>query len=63
MQKTDWVTGGQHGPGPDRGIFFSDLSYSHKRHLKICFGHIADVTDKAGYAADYLEVVALKAMI
>lgn len=44
-------------------IFSSDLEYSHKLHLKICVEHIADVTDKAEYAADYLEVVALKAMI
>jgi len=44
-------------------IFSSDLMYSHKLHLKICVEHIADITDKAEYAADYLEVVALKAMI
>jgi predicted phosphate transport protein (TIGR00153 family) len=44
-------------------IFSSDLRHSHKLHLKICVEHIADITDKAEYAADYLEVVALKAMI
>ncbi len=44
-------------------IFSSDLEYSHKLHLKICIEHIVDITDKAEYAADYLEVVALKAMI
>ncbi len=44
-------------------IFSSDLTYSHKLHLKICVEHIVDLTDKAEYAADYLELVALKAMI
>ncbi len=44
-------------------IFSSDLRHSHKLHLKICVEHIADITDKAEYSADYLEVVALKAMI
>ncbi len=44
-------------------IFISDLEYSHKLHLKICLDHLADVSDKAEYAADYLEIVALKAMI
>ena len=44
-------------------IFSSDLRYSHKLHLKICIEHIVFLTDKAEYAADYLEVVALKAMI
>ena len=44
-------------------IFSSDLRYSHKLHLKICIEHIVTLTDKAEYAADYLEVVALKAMI
>ncbi len=44
-------------------IFSSDLSYSHKLHLKICTEHIVTLTDKAEYSADYLEVVALKAMI
>lgn len=45
-----------------KNIFTSDLSRSHKLHLKICVEHIVDVTDKAEYAADYLEIVALKAM-
>lgn len=44
-------------------IFTSDLSRSHKLHLKICVEHIVDITDKAEYAADYLEIVALKAMV
>ena len=44
-------------------IFSSDLSYSHKLHLKICIRLVVALTDKAEYAADYLEVVALKAMI
>ena len=44
-------------------IFLSDLRHSHKLHLKICVEHIVDLTDKAEYAADYLELVALKTMI
>jgi len=44
-------------------IFTADLKRSHKLHLKICVEHIVDVTDKAEWAADYLEIVALKAMI
>ncbi len=44
-------------------IFSSDLRHSHKLHLKICVEHIVDLTDKAEYAADHLELVALKAMI
>lgn len=44
-------------------IFASDLRHSHKLHLKICIEHIVDVADKAEYAANYLDVVALKAMI
>ena len=44
-------------------IFSSDLMHSHKLHLKICVEHIVELTDKAEYAADYLELVALKAMI
>ncbi|MCP4672219.1 MAG: DUF47 domain-containing protein [Desulfobacula sp.] len=44
-------------------IFSSDLMHSHKLHLKICVEHIVDLPDKAEYAADYLELVALKAMI
>ena len=44
-------------------IFSSDLAYSHKLHLKICVEHVAGLTDKAESAADYLEIVALKAMI
>ena len=44
-------------------IFTSDLRRSHKLHLKICVEHIVDITDKAEYAADYLEIVALKAMV
>jgi len=44
-------------------IFSSDLPYSHKLHLKICVEHVASLTDKAESAADYLEIVALKAMI
>ncbi len=44
-------------------IFSSDLAHSHKLHLKICVEHIVDLPDKAEYAADYLELVALKAMI
>lgn len=46
-----------------KDIFTSDLEYSHKLHLKICLDHITDVSDKAEYAADFLEIVALKAMI
>ena len=46
-----------------KNIFSSDLTYSHKLHLKICVEHIVDLTDKAEDAADCLEVVALKAMI
>lgn len=44
-------------------IFSSDLRHSHKLHLKICIEHIVELTDRAEYSADYLEVVALKAMI
>ena len=44
-------------------IFTADLKRSHKLHLKICVEHIVDVTDKAEWAADHLEIVALKAMI
>ncbi len=44
-------------------IFTSDLRYSHKLHLKICVEHIVELSDKAEYAADYLELVALKARI
>jgi predicted phosphate transport protein (TIGR00153 family) len=44
-------------------IFSSDLRHSHKLHLKICLEHVVDLPDKAEYAADYLELVALKAMI
>ena len=44
-------------------IFSSDLAYSHKLHLKLCVEHVAGLTDKAESAADYLEIVALKAMI
>lgn len=44
-------------------IFSSDLEYSHKLHLRICTEHIVDMTDKAENAADFLDVVALKAMI
>ncbi len=44
-------------------IFTSDLRHSHKLHLKICVEHIVDLPDKAEYAADFLELVALKAMI
>ena len=44
-------------------IFSSDLAYSHKLHLKLCVEHVAGLTDKAESAADYLEIVALKAMV
>jgi len=46
-----------------KNIFTADLKRSHKLHLKICVEHIVDVTDKAEWAADHLEIVALKAMI
>lgn len=44
-------------------IFSSDLRHSHKLHLKICVENIVDLPDKAEYAADFLELVALKATI
>ena len=44
-------------------IFTSDLRHSHKLHLKICVEHIVDLTDKAEWATDHLELVVLKAMV
>jgi len=44
-------------------IVSSDMRHSHKLHLKICVENIVDLTDKAEYAADHLELVVLKAMI
>jgi len=44
-------------------IFSSDMTHSHKMHLKICVENIVDLTDKAEHAADHLELVVLKATI
>ncbi len=46
-----------------KNIFSSDLPRSHKLHLKICVEHIVDVSDKAEYVADHLEIVVLKAVV
>ncbi len=44
-------------------IFTSDLPRSHKLHLKNCVEHIVDVSDKAEYVADHLEIVVLKSVV
>jgi len=43
-------------------IFSSDLSYSHKIHLRLCLESIVNVSDLAEDAADRLELVTLKSM-
>jgi hypothetical protein len=44
-------------------IFSSDLSYSHKIHLRLCLESIVNVSDLAEDAADRLELVTLKSMV
>ncbi len=44
-------------------IFSSDLEHSKKLHLKICVRRIVEITDKAEYAADLLDMVILKSMV
>ncbi|MDH3344630.1 MAG: DUF47 family protein [Desulfobacteraceae bacterium] len=44
-------------------IFSSDLSYSHKIHLRLCLELIVNVSDLAEDAADRLELVTLKSMV
>jgi uncharacterized protein Yka (UPF0111/DUF47 family) len=44
-------------------IFSSDLSYSHKIHLRLCLESIVNVSDLAEDAADRPELVTLKSMV
>jgi uncharacterized protein Yka (UPF0111/DUF47 family) len=44
-------------------IFFSDLEYSHKLHLRYCLDALVQVSDRAEDSADHMELVTLKSMV